>query len=112
MQAAGAGKPGKQSGVQHTLPVPQQFLGMGKGEALEEILGCDGGPGEEQAVEMEPAQAEILCQGRQIGLLCVVLVQIADDEGNAFVVVHVSMMPLKERRCHPILAAIPCRSRL
>jgi hypothetical protein len=45
-------------------------------------------------------------QSRQVRLLRMELVQISDDAGNSFIIVHAGSLPPKTGRAHPVLAAI------
>jgi len=57
-------------------------------QALEKIFRGDSGPPMKEAVKMELTQSGDAGQSMQIGLEHVVLVQIADDPGYAFEIVH------------------------
>ncbi len=57
-------------------------------------------------MEMRRTQTDMGRQRRQIGLRCVVLIQITDDTRDAVVVIHGNILPLRDGRRHPILAVI------
>jgi hypothetical protein len=75
-------------------------------KALEEILGCDAGPGGEKPMKVKWAQSNACRQVSQTGLFRVMLVQMPNDTGNAFVVVHAPNMASWNTLSHPILAVI------
>jgi hypothetical protein len=73
-------------------------------KALEKVLGADACPTREKPVKMELAQSCALCQRSQVRLLCVVLVKVAKNARNAFVITHVSIVASDRWHSHPFLA--------
>jgi len=72
---------------------------------LEEIFWRDARPGGEQPVKMKRAQPDVLGQSGQVRLLGVAFIQVPDDAGNSFIIVHAANLSLKSHRAHPVLAA-------
>jgi hypothetical protein len=107
VQSARTRQPGLQGGSQDTPALAKQRLRMGQREALQKILGRDPRPGGEQAVKVEWAQAGNFRKAREIGLLGVARIQMANDSCDALVLVHGRIVPRRDRRSHPILAALP-----
>ena len=53
---------------------------------------------------MKRTQARMLRQRREVGLLRVATIEVTDDAGDSFVIVHGNIFTRNGRRSHPILA--------
>ena len=73
-------------------------------QALQKVLRRDSGPTRKQTMKMESAQAGALGERRQTGLLRVMFIQIMNDGGNSFVVVHERILGEPPPARHPFLA--------
>jgi len=105
MQSAGTGEAAFQGGFQHAGALAQPAPGVFERETLDEIFWSHSGPVGEKPVEMEGAESGARRQGLQARLFSVVLIQVPDDGGNAFVIAHDRTLTPARDGAHPILAA-------
>jgi hypothetical protein len=88
MQPARTRKSRLKCGVKNVFSLTQQSTNMLKGQALQKMFRRGPRPGGEKAMKVELAHSSDLRQGRETGLCGAVFIQVADDAGNALVIVH------------------------
>ena len=108
MQAARAGKPELIGGVEDGGRIPQQLAGMVEGDRLQEGLGAQARPAREQALQMGGAEACLIRQGLERGLVAPVLGNESQRVFDQIVIVRLlfhapNLVPPRPRN-HPFLA--------
>src|SRR5438045_2496784 len=98
MQPTRAGQSGIQSRAENGLAFLQQRPDMFEGERLQKIFWSNAGPVGKKPVKMKLTQADALSDRVQVRLRGVMSIEVADNGGNAFVIVHARrILPYRRR---------------
>src|ERR1700730_4399271 len=116
VESTGSGQSRVQSRIENAVTIAQKRFHMFKGETLQKIFWCHARPRRKEPVKMKRAQPGAAGQLGEVGLICMMSIQIADHVCYSFVIVHGRILPRVDSMSHPVLAAIfkltPARRRV